>query len=204
MSETRPTCMDCGRRPVPSRGPRGGPVPKRCLACSRDRGHRYDRTLERILKRDGETVARAEAEAGGVEFPDHLVGPLDAPLKPKAPTSLDELLMAAALGINPDPQKAAQLVGIDLEPKALKRLAQSVKDHPLRRADAAFVSRLIAQAGAATAVRTLEAAGRGDSARAARLGQACERIFSTHQELTGGMRPLPPNIVVHFPGAADG
>lgn len=201
MSQTRTTCTVCGERPVPPRGPRGGPVPKRCLSCTKAKGQRYERTLERILNRDGEAVARAEAEAGGVEFPDHLVtGQRDA-LESKNATSLQELLMGAALGIEPDPEKAAELVGIDLEPKKLKALAKAVKDHPIRRADGAFVARLIAQAGAATAVRTLEAAGRGDSARAARLGQACERIFKTHEVMTGGVRPLPPKIVVSFPGA---
>ena len=103
-------------------------------------------------------------------------------------------------GLQPNEARSPFRVLIDAQADGedLEALAAELTDHPLTRADGATMSRLLAQVGTAAVLRTPDEAGRGNSARMARFGQAVQRLWQAHETMTGGVRSLPPRIRVVF------
>lgn len=196
-------CKRCGERPVPpSAG--GGRPPVNCLSCSRDLGHRYDRTLERIAKKEGVAAAQAAAKVGGVELPEQVAlvdvagsAPEAGAVDADTPPALALRLLAVGLSVTDDPREACELVGIPV-PKNIKELAKLAEAMPISKGDTRAVAAVIQAAGAVTALRSLGHAGRGEPVAAAKSAAASRSLWQAHESLTGGGKPTPSVVNVVF------
>lgn len=104
----RPTCPDCGKRPLPS------PQSKRCLACAKKRpGGAWRQMLARRRDKDGEFAARRLAKEQGVPF-SCAASPADGPPPPLPP---------AAAQVHPGPESGELQIPDTLEPHHFAELS---------------------------------------------------------------------------------
>lgn len=150
----------------------------RCLRCSQELGHRWERTVLRIHRHLGYEAARKACTEGGVDMPDHLIAGTGG--RPPPPPLEEDPDLAAVEDL------AANVAG-------LAALRDASED------DAAAIAKGLAVAGKLSLERTMEASHMGDSMRTQRFAAANQKIWQTYEALTGGMRPLPPKIRVLFP-----
>lgn len=177
-------CSTCARDFTHKINPRGGARPKRCWEC-RDPKNRA-RDLRRLETKLGPLDEKSAAQSAG---------PQDDRGKLSERASWPELL-AVGLGIDPDPERAAELVDLKLSPDELAQVtAQAKKLQPLIDGQSAALGDRLARAVAVMAIRLRAVAPRMPPQQ---LPSAIKAIAQAQELITGGARGsyVPITLVV--------